>query len=55
MAVWLVRCGLHGEDEAWDWEQSMVAAGYKDTPDLVACSPPGSWTPSCNGPTPARS
>lgn len=35
MAVWLVRCGLHGEDEAWDWEQGLVAAGYEDTPDLA--------------------
>lgn len=35
MAVWLVRCGRHGEDEAWNWDQNVVAAGYAETPDLT--------------------
>jgi len=34
-AVWLVRCAMHREDEAWDGKQSLVAAGYEDTPDLA--------------------
>ncbi len=28
MAVWLVLCGMHGEDEAWDWEPSLVDADW---------------------------
>lgn len=34
MAVWLVRAGKDGEDEAWCLESSRAAVGFRELPDL---------------------